>query len=119
MPHVVIEGPVSVEQFYQQFEPIFHRHDETILKVKDVYINQERARVLLECIVVEDRISHVFYMALTQQDPERVTVRLDTLTSPEKTDGVKRLLALIGHKLRSQHPDARYGAHNLAGYLVE
>lgn len=119
MPHVIIEGPVSVEKFYQQFAPISQRQDETIFKVKDVFINQEKTRVLLECIVVEDRISHVFYMTLTQQAPERITVRLDTLTSPEKTDGVKRLIGLIGHKLQSQHPDARYGAHNLEGYLIK
>lgn len=119
MPHVVVEGPVSVEQFYQQFEALSRRQDDTILKVKDAYINQEKTRVLLECIVVEDRISHVFYMALTQQTPERITVRLDTLTSPERTDGVKRLIALIGYQLTSQHPDGRYGAHNLEGYLIE
>lgn len=118
MPHVVIEGPVSVEKFYQHFEAISQRQDDVILKVKDVFINREKDRVLLESIVVEDRISHVFYLALTQPEPERVTVRLDPLTSPEKTAGVKRLIALIGHKLKSQHPDCRYGAHNLAGYLL-
>jgi hypothetical protein len=48
--------------------------------------------MLLECIVVEDRMSHVFYLVVTQQETERVTVRLDPLTSPEKPPESKDLL---------------------------
>ncbi|MDY0091362.1 MAG: hypothetical protein RBT80_01520 [Candidatus Vecturithrix sp.] len=117
MPHVIVEGPVSVEKFYQHFETFSFRQDDVIFKVKDVFINQKKHKMLLECIVVEDRMSHVFYLVVTQQETERVTVRLDPLTSPEKTAGVKRFIALIGHKLKSQHADCRYGAHNLEGYL--
>ena len=118
MPHVVIEGPSSVETFYQEFEPINIREYETIMKVKDVLLNTNKMKVLLECVVVEDRISHMFYTVVSQKDG-KVTVRLDPLTDPEKNYGVKRLLAIVAYKLKSQDSMCRYGKHNLAGYLIE
>ena len=118
MPHVIIEGPASVEKFYQQFETIYVREQETILKVKDVFLNTKRMKALLECIVVENRFSKNFYIAISQGE-QTITVRLDSLTDPEKTDGVKRLLALVGHQLKSQASSCHYGRHNLEGYLAE
>ncbi len=118
MPHVVIEGPASIEQFYEQFETIYQRDNDTILKVKEMFISTQKSKAILECIVVEDRFSHIFYM-LTSGTKGRITVRLDPLTDPEKSESVKRLLALVSYTFKSQHPDCRYGTHNLEGYLIE
>ncbi len=42
MPHIVVEGPASVDRFFQQFQPILDRSDALILKARDVFINQRR-----------------------------------------------------------------------------
>jgi hypothetical protein len=118
MPHVIIEGSASVERFYQDFAPVNIREQDTILKIQEVYLSTTRMDALLDCVVVEDRALKTFYIVLSQKDG-KVTVHLDRLTDPEKTDGVKRLLAIVGHQLRSQDPACRYGKHNLAGYLLE
>ncbi len=118
MPHVIIEGPASVESFYQDFAPINIREQDTIMKIRDAYLSATKMTVLLDCLVVEDRTPNMFYMLLFQKDG-RISVRLDPLTDPEKTDGVKRLLAIVGYKLKSQHHLCQYGKHNLAGYLID
>jgi len=46
-------------------------------------------------------------------------VHLDALTDTEKTEGVKRLTAIVGQTLKAQHPDCRYGKTNLEKYLGE
>lgn len=118
MPHVVINGPASVEKFYQDFEPISIQGQETVIKVKEVFLNPHKTKALLECIVVEDRVPINFYTVLSQ-GTGKLTVRLDPLTDPEKSDGVKRLLAIVGHKVKSQDPACHYGKHNLARYLID
>jgi hypothetical protein len=118
MPHVIIEGPASVELFCQQFTPLDIHEQQTIIKVQEAYLSTTKMDALLDCLVVEDRIPITFYIFLTQKSG-RITVRLDRLTDPEKTDGVKRLLALIGHTLKSQSPLCYYGKHNLAGFLIK
>ena len=118
MPHVIIEGPASIENFYQSFRPIHIREQDIIIKVKDVYLNTTKTVALLDCIVVEDRTPNTFYILLTQKN-NRITVRLDPLTDPEKTDGIKRLLAIVGHTLKAQNPACRYGKHNLTGFIID
>ena len=118
MPHVVIDGPASIEKLYQQFEPIDIREAGTIIKIRDIFLNSKRMKALLECIVVEERFSQTFYM-IVLQSVNKITIRLDPLTDPEKNDGVKRLLAIIGHQLKTQDPTCRYVKHNLTGFLIE
>lgn len=118
MPHVVIDGPVSVEKFYRQFTPIFQREGDAVMKVKDAYLNTLGKKVMLECIVVEDRVSRTFYTVVSQGKAQ-AAVRLDPLTDPEKTAGVKRLLALVGQQLKSQDSACQYGRHNLEGFLLD
>jgi hypothetical protein len=117
MPHVIVEGPVSVERFYQEFTPTSLREGETIIKIRDVYLSAGKRKALIDCIVVEDRLAHPFYAAMSQKDAG-ITVYLDPLTDPEKTDGVKRVVAILGHSLKSQNSAFRYGKHNLTGFLI-
>jgi hypothetical protein len=119
MPHVIIEGPASIERFFHSFEPVNIREDEVIMKVKDAFLNVNKMKALLECIVVEDQIPQTFYMTVSQKKSGQVSVHLDPLTDPEKNNSVKRLLAIIAHKLKSQDPACRYAKHNLAGFLIE
>ena len=119
MPHVIIEGPASLERFFRSFEPVNIREDNAIMKVKDAFLNFNKMKALLECIVVEDQIPQTFYMALSQKKSGQVSVHLDQLTDPEKNKGVRRLLAIIAYKLKSQDATCRYAKHNLAGFLIE
>ena len=119
MPHVIIEGPASLERFFRSFKAVNIREDEAITKVKDAFLNVNKMKVLLECIVVEDQIPQTFYMAVSQKKSGQISVHLDQLTDPEKNNSIRRLLALIAHQLKSQDATCRYVKHNLAGFLIE
>jgi len=118
MPHVLISGPASIEQYFQEFEAFTLREGTRILKLKDAFLNHDKSIMMLEAVVVEDRIPQTFYIVIAKRG-EFISVHLDMLTDPEKNDGVRRLLALVAYKLTSQHPDCRYAKHNLDGFLIE
>ncbi len=117
MPHVVIEGPVSLEIFFQSFKSISIRRDESILKVKDALCNRAKTKILLECIAMEDKISQSFYVAVTQKGG-KTSIHLDALTDPEKNDSIKRLLAIIAQQIKAQNASCSYGQHNLHGFFA-
>lgn len=118
MPHVVVEGPASLERLYQEFAPFTREEHGTILKVREAFLNTLKTKLLLDCVVVEDRVPLTFYLEVIQRE-NGLTVHIDPMTDPERTNGVKRLIALIGQRLKCQHPACRYGTHNLAGFLIE
>ena len=117
MPHIVVEGPASVDRFFQQFQPILDRSDARILKARDVFINPGRRSALVESTVIEEGRTRGFFVHLSQGEGA-VTVRLLPATDPEKTDGVKRLLALIARQVLLQDPACKYGKTNLQPFLI-
>lgn len=117
MPHVVVEGPISLEALRRAFAPLFERWGDDVLKVRGFYLEQNGADALLETMVVESGHRQSFFIQLRPRE-DGLTVRLLPQTDPEKTDGVKRALARVAAFVREQDPEAlRYGATNLAEYL--
>lgn len=121
MPHVIIEGPASVERLYQSFTPENLREGACIIKIRNMYLSASKTDVLVDCVVVEDGLPQNFYALLCQKPSSEhnvsITVRLDPMTDPQKTNGVKRLVSLLGQRLKAQDPACRYGATNLTEFL--
>jgi len=116
MPHVVIENAPDLATVFQGLLPFAERKDEQILRVADLYLNRSGRTALLECVVIDKGVAVSFFALLAQRD-NQITVRLYPLTDPEKTDGVKRLLALIAVRVRDLVPGSRFGKTNLQDYL--
>ena len=117
MPHVVIAGPASVERFAEAFSPFGEREGGSVLKAVDVYVSQNRRNALVESLVVEGGRARSFFVHVGQHEGS-VTVRLSPLTDPEKTDGVKRLMALVARQVKGQDPACAYGKTNLQPFLI-
>jgi hypothetical protein len=121
MPHVIVEGPASLERLYQSFAPENLREGAYIIKIRNMYLSASKTDALVDCVVVEDGLPQNFYALLCQKPSSgsstTITVRLDPMTDPQKTDGVKRLVALLGQRLKAQNSACRYGATNLTGFL--
>jgi len=52
------------------------------------------------------------------QKKTSLTVRLLPLTDPEKTPGVKTILALVARQIRDSNPNVIYGKNNLQDFLM-
>jgi len=117
MPHIQIIGSARLEQLAERFEALHIRYGEAVLKTTAFYLNPRDRMALVQALVAEPRINRKFYVLLVEKH-DGLMVRLDPLTDPEKTDGVKRLLAAVADWIRRLSPESTYGATNLQEYLA-
>ena len=116
MPHIVLDGVVNAERFFESFHPTQERAEAEILKTQDIFISRDRKMLLIEAIAIEDGPPQRFFIQAAVKD-NRTTVRIYPGTDPVKTAGVKKLLAIVAKLMREQHPEIDYGATNLKEFL--
>ncbi len=116
MPYVVIEGEVDLRQIFIRRPEMFLRDPDGIKRVSEYYLNTDCSKLLLEALVIESKKKQQFYFLVAKKNGG-VTVRLESLTAPEKTPGVKRLMAQVSHAIRMLFPNTRYGKTNIAEFL--
>lgn len=117
MPHIQIIGSAPLERLIDAFEPLSARDGDTIAKTSAIFLNVRDRTALVKALVVEPHVQRRFYVLLVEKS-EGLMVRLDPLTDPEKTDAVKRLLALVADWVHRVSAGSRYGMTNLQGYLI-
>lgn len=116
MPHVVVVGAGDLRGFAQGFAPIEERDQTGIRRTAEVFVSTRGTRVLIEAVVAETGKTQRFFVSVSTSD-QGATVRLEPLTDPDKTAGVKRLLAAVAVRLVLHFDGARYGKTNLQEYL--
>jgi hypothetical protein len=78
-----------------------------IVRIEKYYINQPGDIILAKAVAVDDQKPQSFYIMVMNRE-DKVTIRLDPTTDPEKTDGVKIALALMAKRIQEIEK-----AHNL------
>jgi hypothetical protein len=116
MPHVVVEEAGDLQGLHQAFTPMMLRTGNEILKVQEFYLSRSGTDALLESVVIEQGTARTFFVQLKLHE-KAVTVRLLPATDPEKTPGVRRVMALVAGFIRRVYPGSRYGKTNLQEYL--
>ena len=117
MPHVVIDDAPDLVEACGALAPFTAREGGEILRLLDVFVNQAGRTALLDCVVIDPGTpAKSFFVQLSQKD-RQITVRLLPVTDPEKTAGVKKLLATLARKLRAAIPGSRFGKTNLQEFL--
>ena len=116
MPHVVLEEALDLAAASAAIKPSTVRNGAEILKVIDVYLNQAGRTALVDCLAIEAGRSQSFFVQLSQKD-RQITVRLLPATDPEKTPGVKRLMAIVAKQVRETIVGSRFGKTNLQEFL--
>lgn len=116
MPHIVMEGPVDIEAFFRGFQSWNRQAPGEILKLRDCYLSQSGDTVLIEALCVEGGPPNRFLVQVSQQG-ERTTVRVYPGNDPEKTSGLKKILAVVAEAIKNRNPQTGYGSTNLGDYL--
>ena len=116
MPHVVLEGRVGIDDAARTFEPFVAREGDLVVKAERLYRERDGRAALVEMVVVEAGHAQKFFIQLSPRDAG-LTVRLEPLTDPEKTPGVRRAIAHVAQRLRTAS-GAAYGKTNIQEYLI-
>jgi hypothetical protein len=116
MPHVVIEGPVSIEDIWMAYAPIQRTEGDWVFKTEDCYLSNDKTELLVRCMVVESGYARKFFVRLYQRD-KSLTLKLEPLTDPEKTDAVRRLLGIMTEGILIACPEARVLRSTISPFL--
>ena len=111
MPHAVIQGEVSAERVYRDLGEFRERVAGLVMHVGEAFLARSGHSALIEAVVVEGTTRRFLVEILSRDDG--VTVRLYPQTDPEKTPGVRRLLAEVAARVRGLDPGARIVRSNL------
>jgi hypothetical protein len=117
MPHVVLENINSIREVFDSVLPFTTKIDGGILKVTDTFINSAQNKALVESLAIENNNNQSFFVELSQKK-ESLTVRLLPRTDPEKTPGVKMIMATIAKQIKDINPNVSYGKTNLQDFLL-
>jgi hypothetical protein len=113
VPHVVLEGPVDLARYAVEFEPLLVRRNGDVLRAHKIFVEREGRALLIEALVVEAGRKQPFYILISGHDRKGASVRVDPLTHPERSAGVRDLVARVGADLLARSPGARVGVTNL------
>ncbi|MBE0577117.1 MAG: hypothetical protein IH613_14630 [Desulfuromonadales bacterium] len=117
MPHVVLENINSAKVAFDSVVPFTARIEGGVLKVTDKYLNATQNKALVESLAVENGNNQSFFVELSQKQTS-LTVRLLPLTDPEKTPGVKMIMAMVAKQIKDSNPSVSYGKTNLQDFLL-
>jgi hypothetical protein len=113
VPHVVLEGSVDLRRYAEGFRPILIRRGGDILRADALYVERGGRALLIDALVVEAGRKLPFYILVSGNDRGGATVRVDPMTHPEHSVGVKDLVAHVGADLLARSPGARVKVTNL------
>lgn len=117
MPHIVLENINTTQEAYEAVELFANKIEGGILKVMDKYINANAQTALIESLAIENGKNQSFFIQLSQKKTS-LTVRLLPLTDPEKTNGVKTIMAIIAKQIKDSNENITYGKNNLEDFLI-
>lgn len=115
MPHVILEGPATLADVARRHAPSVTREGDLLVKTERLYVDTGGRAALLETLVVDRGHTQKFFVLLEQR-PGGLMVRLEPLTDPEKSPGVKRALGLVAHRIH-EATGCRFGSTNIAASL--
>jgi hypothetical protein len=113
IPHVVIEGALDLEAWARDFEPILIHRDGDVLRADRVYLETGARTALVEMLAIEAGRKQPFYARVALHDRGSFTVRVDPLTHPERSEGVRALVACLAAELLRRSPSGRVTRSNV------
>ena len=116
MPHVVLLGPAGLQDWVGRFEPFVIREDDLVVRIDRCYRETRDRTALIETLVVDRGHTQKFFIQVSVREGG-LTVRLEPLTDPEKSSGVRRAIALVANQIR-RLTGCQYGSTNLGEYLI-
>jgi hypothetical protein len=108
VPHIVLSGRIMLSNAFEHMYKILFKDQKSniIVRIETYFINQPGDIILAKAVAVDQKPQSFYIMVMNRED--KITIRLDPTTDPEKTDGVKIALALMAKRIQEIEK-----AHNL------
>ncbi len=104
MPHLVLEGPITVEDIWLAFKPLELHEGGCHFRAPECYLSSDKRSLLVRSLIVERDFPKNFFVKMTEKEGE-VTIGLEVLAAPERTDAVKRFLGFCAWQIIQAVPE--------------
>jgi hypothetical protein len=100
VPHIVLSGSILLSNAFEHMYKILFKDQKSniIVHLENYFINQPGHIILAKAVAVDQKPQSFYIIVMNRED--KITIRLDPTTDPEKTDGVKIALALIAKRIQ-------------------
>jgi hypothetical protein len=121
VPHVVLQGRPGIdgrdllETYIARYQPFLDREGGRIVKTDRLYRERGGVAALIETVVVDRGFTQTFFIQIAARGGD-LTVRLEPLSDPEKTAGVRAALARVAERIVAA-TGCTWGVTNIAGDL--
>jgi hypothetical protein len=116
MPHVQVTGPCRVKDLAAPLALFMESEPPNVRKIQAAYLSLDATHLVCEVIVVEEYLRQSFFLLL-RDEPQGVLIRCHPFCAPQKTNGVKRLIARIAHRCLELNPACAIGNTNLQAFF--
>lgn len=116
MPHVVLKGPVTVEDIWLSFKQMEFHESGCHFKAHEAYLSDDKQTLLIRTLVVERDFPKNYFVKLTQRADE-ITINLEPLAGPERTDAVKRFLGICAWQIAWAEPETELINTNIKDFI--
>ena len=113
MPHAVFDGPVDLAAWAGSFRPLLVRRGADVLRADRTFLASDRTSVLVEALAVEAGRRQPFYVKVSTHGRGGAAVRIDPMTHPDCSEGVREIVARIGADLLQRTPGLCLNVTNL------
>ena len=102
MPHIVLSGSISLSNVFEHMYKILFKDQKSniIVRIENYFINQPGDMILAKADAVDQKPQSFYILVTNKNKEDKTTIRLDPITDPEKTDGVKIALALMAKRIQ-------------------
>jgi len=113
VPHALLAGGFDLAGFARAWTPLVLRRGADVLRADELYLERGGRALVIESLCIEAGRKQPFYVKIALHDRGSATVRIDPMTHPERSDGVRALVAEIAARLLAATPGARVDTTNL------
>jgi hypothetical protein len=117
MPHVILKTEITPEDIALAFEPLEVPEGGCVYKAQDCYLSQDKESLLVRSLVVERGFARGFFAKISSRPDGTLSVALESVGVPERTDAVKRLLGLYAWKIMQSEPQSTVESTNIAAMI--
>lgn len=113
LPHIVVNKQVNLLEFSKLFSPYFQKS--LLIRISNIYVDSNGLSALLSVVVI-DELHQEFFIQVSASS-KKTTIRLLSLTDPEKTNSVKKSLSLVYLQMKKFDSSLVVTKSNLWGHI--
>jgi hypothetical protein len=116
MPHVVLKGSCAPEEVLSDLKPVLFKGDGVFLRTGEAYLGSRKKSILVESVAVEGDGTQNFLSMVKWRD-DGLVVLIYPGSTVRRTEGVRRLIALVAAGIMASHPYLTVEETNLNDFL--